>query len=125
MEQIIKTCDALVGRGRNQKPHGEPIADSTRFRVDGRDYVVDLCEEHRGVLMAALQPFIAISRRAGTSLPRNARGRAVMRAKGGVTFTTADVRNWLMQNPAHGDVSTTGRIPNALIEEYKREHNLL
>lgn len=123
MEEIVKRCDYKIGRGRNVRPHGEVVEESTRFRVDNREFVVDLCGEHKQSLMTCLQPFIDISRRAGTALPKNARGRAVMRAKGGVTFTTKDVREWL-QTSGHGEVSSTGRVPNALIEEYKVAHGL-
>jgi hypothetical protein len=121
-EEIVKRCDFKVGRGRNIKAHGEIVDESTRFRIDGREYVVDLCDEHKGSLAECLNPFVEISRRAGTALPRNARGRAVMRAKGGVTFTTKDVREWLQgQNVP---VSESGRVPNALIDQYKEAHGL-
>jgi len=128
-DEVIKRCDLLVGRGRNRKPHGEVIEDGqpTRYRVNGRDYEADLCAEHRGALVEALQPFIEVSRRAGTSLPRNARGRAVMRAKGGVMFTTKDVRNWLEAEAeaGRGDApSPSGRIPNSDIERYKMANGL-
>lgn len=122
-EEIIRRCDYKVGRGRNAKPHGELIGDSTRFKVDNREYLVDICDEHKEALMASLRPFIDISRRAGTALPRNSRGRAIMRAKGGKTFTTKDVRVWLQQQPGV-TVGESGRIPNEQIEMYKQAHGL-
>ncbi|WP_020142358.1 histone-like nucleoid-structuring protein Lsr2 [Terracoccus sp. 273MFTsu3.1] len=128
-DEVIKRCDLLVGRGRNRKPHGEVIEDgqSTKFRVNGRDYEADLCTEHRAALTEAVSDFIAVSRRSGTSLPRNARGRAVMRAKGGVMFTTKDVRRWLEDEAAAGRgeaPSPSGRIPNSDIERYKMANGL-
>jgi len=122
-EEIVKRCDFMVGRGRNQRKHGDVIEDSTRLRVDGREFVVDLCEEHKGSLMECLSPFVEIARRAGTALPRNARGRAVMRAKGGKTFTTKDVREWLQERQE--PVAESGRIPNAMIDKYKEAHGLV
>jgi len=122
-EEIVKRCDYKVGRGRNIHPHGEVVQESTRFRIDGREFVVDLCDEHKDSLMQCVTPFVEISRRAGSSLPRNARGRAVMRAKGGVTFTTKDVREWLQGQSQ--PVSESGRIPNAMIDAYKEAHGLV
>jgi len=122
-EEIVKRCDYKVGRGRNIHPHGEVVQESTRFRIDGREFVVDLCDEHKDSLMECVTPFVEISRRAGSSLPRNARGRAVMRAKGGVTFTTKDVREWLQGQSQ--PVSESGRIPNAMIDAYKEAHGLV
>lgn len=122
-EEIIKRCDYRIGRGRNQKPHGEIIEESTRFRLDNREFLVDLCDEHKEAMLNCLQPFMDISRRAGAGLPKNARGRAVMRAKGGKTFTSKDVRNWLAEQPGRA-VSDTGRLPNAVIDEYKAAHGV-
>lgn len=122
-EEVIKKCDYKIGRGRNLRNHGEIVAESTRLRIDGREYLVDLCDEHKEAMMECMRPFLEISRRASSALPRNARGRAVMRAKGGVTFTTSDVRQWLQEN--NRPVSETGRVPNALIDEYKAAHGLV
>lgn len=122
-EEIIRKCDYPVGRGRNVHPHGELIGEPTRFRVDTKEYVADICDEHKAEMLEALKPFMQIARKAGSALPRNARGRAVMRAKGGVTFTSKDVRQWLIDEGR--DVGQSGRIPNAQIEEYKAAHGLL
>jgi hypothetical protein len=129
-DEVIKRCDFPVGRGRNKRPHGEVIENGvpTRFRINGRDYEADLCAEHRAALDEALADFVAIARRSGTVLPRNSRGRAVMRAKGGVLFTTKDVRNWLEAEAkaGRGDApSPSGRIPNADIDRYKEAHGLV
>lgn len=129
VEEVIKRCDFPVGRGRNQRPHGEVVesGESTKFRVGGRDYEADLCDAHRNALSEAVAPFIAVSRRSGTTLPRNARGRAVMRAKGGLLFTTKDVRSWLEKEAEAGrgdPPSPSGRVPNADIERYKAAHGI-
>lgn len=130
MEEVIKRCDFPTGRGRNIKAHGEVVesGESTKYRFNGRDYEADLCDEHRAAFAKALEPFLAISRRSGTALPRNARGRAVMRAKGGKMFTTKDVRNWLEAEAeaGRGDApSPSGRIPNSDIERYKAANGLV
>lgn len=123
MEESIRRCDYLVGR-TNRKPHMEKVEDGlpTQFRVGGKEYEADLCAEHRQALLDAVEPFVAISRRTGTASPRNAKGRAIMRAKGGQVFTTKDVRQWLVEQ---GDsVPPTGRIPNVDIDRYKEAHNI-
>ena len=124
MEESIRRCDFPVGRGANRKPHMEQVEDGepTRFRVGGKEYEADLCLQHREALVEAVQPWISIARRAGTVAPRNAKGRAIMRAKGGALFTTKDVRQWLVEQ---GDnVPPTGRIPNADIDRYKAAHGI-
>lgn len=124
-DEIIKKCDFRVGRGRNIHPHGVTVEgnEATTFRIGGVEYSADLCSEHRAAMLECLQPFIAISKRTGRSYsPRNARGRMVMRAKGGVTFTTKDVRRWLEEQGR--EVPNTGRLANEIIEEYKVANGL-
>lgn len=123
MERTIKECDFPVGRGANIRPHGEPVEQSTKFKIDSEEFEVDLCDDHRAVLRESLQKFIEIARRTSSSVPRNARGRAMMRAKGGQMFTTKDVRIWLKEN-GHTDVPASGRIPNRDIAAYKTAHGI-
>lgn len=117
MEETIRRCDVVVGKGRNRAAHGEVIKDPVRITVGGKNYLMDICPEHEAEMLERLQPYLSIARRAGQALPRNGRGRAVMRAKGGRPFTTADVRIWARENGK--DVPATGRVPNELIEEFK------
>lgn len=123
MEETVRRCDYLVGR-TNKRPHAVQVEDGqpTTFRVGGKEYTADLCVEHREALVTACQPFIEVARRSGSVGPRNAKGRAIMRAKGGVLFTTKDVRAWLKEQDIA--VPETGRIPNVDIERYKQAHNL-
>lgn len=124
MDEVVKKCDFRVGRGKTAKPHGITVesGESTKYRVDGVEYTADLCDEHRAAMTEILAPFLEVSRRVGRVTAKNARGRVVMRAKGGVTFTTKDVRVWLEEQGKA--VPATGRIPNALIDEYKDAHSL-
>jgi hypothetical protein len=79
----------------------------------------DLCRKHKDYLAEVLTPFVAISRRSRAITSVNARGRKVLRGKGGRTFTTSDVREWLRLQGEN--VPDTGRIPNADIEKFMRQ----
>ncbi len=124
MEQVVKMCDFPVGRGSNIHPHGETVTATTKFRVDNVEYEVDLCDPHREDFLNTFAKFVAISRRTGTIGPRNGKGRAIMRARGGAQFTTSDVRKWLREQPGGESTPDTGRIPNADIQKYKESHGL-
>lgn len=72
-------------------------------------YEIDLSDEHRDELLAALQPYITAARRVGRRV-----------ASAGTTSSTrhdrAAVRAWAREN-GH-QVSDRGRIPTAVLEAY-------
>lgn len=112
-QKTILECDRLV---RNQ-PCGAPVEERTTFV--GRDsitYSLDLCEKHVLDFDKALQPFIEIAdpikAKTGSAVRKALKGKG-----GGKPFTTKDVRNWLIEQGR--DVPASGRLPNALIEEYQ------
>jgi len=69
-------------------------------------YEIDLSDEHRDELLAALAPYLKVARRVRVSAGAAARSRS----------DGADVRAWARAN-GH-DVSDRGKIPAAVLEAY-------
>lgn len=117
MQEVILRCD-FEEKGSKC---GLVVPDNrtTTFALDAVSYEADLCAKHKKVFEACMQPVMSIAR------PTTSRaGKAVRQALKGKkgTFTTKDVRKWLQDQGR--EVSPTGRIPNALIEEYKEAQNV-
>lgn len=117
-EEVTRRCDFRIhSRGKYHKcdvriPDDEP----TEFTVDDNVYLGDLCEQHRLDLNSALAPFIEVSK---ASL-RQQVGKALRNAFAhydGTKFTTADARQWLVENGY--EVGQKGSIREDLIEDYK------
>lgn len=117
MQEVIRRCDLLV----NGKRCGERVPDDspTSFAVNSTTYEMDLCATHYQDFYEALEPYLGVAEPTKTRA-----GRAVRRAIRGQTgaFTTKDVRQWLQEQGR--DVSPTGKIANALVEEYKVAHGV-
>lgn len=113
MQEVIHRCDKEVRGGKC----GDVVPDNTptEFSVDAVSYEVDLCAKHKKEFETAMRPYLSIaepiSARAGKAV------RQAIKGRGGATFTTRDVRRWLQEQGR--EVSPTGRIPNAQIEEYR------
>jgi hypothetical protein len=126
-EQITRTCDYLIGRGRNEHPCGDTIPDNkpTTFSFNGEVREVDLCARHQQPLKDAFIQYFPLSRRTQsqvvkTQVPFGAR--KVMTAPGTrLTFTSKQVRDWLREQ-GH-EVPESGRIKENLIQEYVKAHS--
>ena len=118
MDIISKTCDYR----KRGTACGQPVPGdlSTEFALAPNSYAGDLCVEHKEALSDALAPFIEIARPGRAISAVNSRGRKLLRGKGGKTFTTRDVRAWLVEQGK--EVSEGGRLPNADIELYMTRH---
>jgi len=115
MQEVVRRCDRLIGTKGNRCGERVPNDEPTRFVIDGVGYEADLCEKHHEDFNRAVASFLHIAEpttaRAGNAM------RKAMRGKKGA-FTTKDVREWAA---AQGrDVPASGRLPNAMIEEYKQ-----
>ncbi|MFF1701216.1 histone-like nucleoid-structuring protein Lsr2 [Streptomyces sp. NPDC058252] len=116
---VKKACDVKIRRGSKKVACGKDVPNNepTSVTIGTTKYVMDLCEEHQGALMSALEPYTSV---ASDVLQR--RGNVVRKAIQGKrgAFTTKDVRNWLKQQGR--EVTETGRLPNDLIQEYVEAH---
>ena len=92
---------------------GSPAAESIRFAIDGRSYVIDLNKKNAAALRKALDPFRTAARR--DAAPRSGRRPATAaRPAGGVDAKA--VRAWAKSNRVK--VPARGRIPSAIVEKY-------
>lgn len=117
MQEVVRKCDATVGKNANKCGERVPNDKPLTFAVEGVHYEADLCDKHRAAFLDSVAPYTDLARpvstRSGSAV------RAVLKGKRGV-FTTKDVRQWLKEQGR--DVSPSGRLPNEFIEEYKAAH---
>ena len=84
------------------------------FAYQGIQYEIDLSEKNTKKLDTALAPFVAAGRRVGSRTAR--RSRAIP-----ATVDTKAVRKWAESNGI--EVSSRGRIPAHVIEQYRAAGN--
>jgi hypothetical protein len=117
---VSKTCDKKIPKGRKKVPCGQPVPgnEATAITVGTTRYLMDLCDEHKAELMAAVEPFTEVAhdaqKRTGTQV------RKAIQGKGGKAFTAADVREWMKDQGR--EISGTGRLPASVIREFQDAH---
>lgn len=99
-----------------------PGATTVSFAINGQTYEIDLNDKNQKALEDALDPFIAVARRAPrqttTAKPTHgsagvSRGPSLATTKG---YQVEEIRAWAK---AQGmDVSERGRVANAIVEKY-------
>ncbi len=94
-----------------------PAAATVRFGYDGRDYEIDLNEEHAAELDEFLAPYLEHARRVGDG------GRASRRRRlpGQPREDTQAIRRWAREQGYQ--VSNRGRIPNDVVAAYQTAHS--
>jgi hypothetical protein len=95
---------------------GSEPARTVRFGLDGREYQIDLNDEHEQALRQVLAPWIAHARR--TVLTRFPEPRAA--GDGGVPVDASEIRRWAAERGI--EVRERGRIPSAVRARYEAEH---
>ncbi|MCU1569664.1 MAG: hypothetical protein JWR33_405 [Naasia sp.] len=109
---IVETVDDLDGSVITDGSGG-----TVAFSFQGRSYEIDLSEENREKLEAALDPFISKARATGqrrrVAEPASSRG-----GSGGNRLQ--EVREWARAN-GH-EVSDRGRIAKAIQDAYEQAH---
>ena len=93
------------------------------FSVDGHQYEVDACEEHREKMQDAFAPYVGAARKAGGSgaTPRRAARTAGRPASGGNDREEVQrIREWAREN-GH-TVSERGRLSSTVIAAYDAAH---
>jgi hypothetical protein len=93
---------------------GSEPAQTVYFSLDGRDYEIDLSDEHAAELSDCLAPWVAAGRRASTARIPEPRSRPRR------VTETADIRRWAREN--HIPVSERGRISIDLRTRYEAAH---
>lgn len=84
---------------------------ATHFSFEGASYEIDLTEKERQSLSEALEPYVAVARKArgGSKAKRTTSSAQSSDAK--------TIRAWAAENSF--DVPSRGRIPASVIEAYK------
>ncbi|HVU72652.1 MAG TPA: Lsr2 family protein [Mycobacteriales bacterium] len=92
---------------------GSAAAETIRFSIDGRGYVIDLNKKNAAALRKALDPYRAAARRDSAARSSRRPGSA---ARPGGSVDAKAVRAWAKANRVK--VPARGRIPSAVLEKY-------
>ncbi|MPZ61303.1 MAG: Lsr2 family protein [Propionibacteriales bacterium] len=94
---------------------GGEAEETVSFGLDGATYEVDLSAENAEQLREALAPYVESGRKVG-----GRRRRRAARSAGGQAATTAEVREWAMENG--WDISPRGRLSKEVRDAYAAAH---
>ncbi|HLM04328.1 MAG TPA: Lsr2 family protein [Blastococcus sp.] len=91
---------------------------TVRFGLDGKDYELDLTNEHADELRAAFDRYVKAARNVG--------GRRSARNRGTTTRSTTNVdsravREWARANKV--ELSARGRIPRSVVDQFRAAGN--
>ena len=118
----MREADAMVQRvitERFDDLDGSPAVETVRFGYAGRDYEIDLNEEHAAALDEALAPYLEHARRANGVQPRQRRARKGEESHRGPEELRA-IRQWAREQGLK--VSDRGRIAADVIAKYDEAH---
>ena len=97
---------------------GSDATETVRFGLDGTSYEIDLSEKNATALRKALERYVSVARRAGSSrLPAGGRrATASSRRNADRGYDIAQLREWAGANKVK--VPARGRIPQAVVDQY-------
>jgi Lsr2 len=95
--------------------------ETVNFALDGRQYEIDLTNDHANEMRAALDRYVRAARKVG-----GRRGRAPAIATGAkatapVDYSPQAVRAWAKANKI--DISPRGRIPQSVVDQFRAAGN--
>ena len=118
--EVVVTCDVHEGDSE--------AAETIEFAFNGQGYVIDLCAEHAEEVRVQFQDLISYARRAVGSRTRRRSAVSTTVGRTGPGSRGAsdperlrDIREWARSN-GYPDLSSRGRIPRAVVEEYEAAH---
>jgi Lsr2 len=95
--------------------------ETVHFALDGREYEIDLTNDHADELRAALDRYVRAARKVG-GRPSRARATATVgKATAPVDYSPQAVRAWARANKI--DVSPRGRIPQSVVDRFRAAGN--
>ena len=122
-ETVVFTCDL----------HDDEVSDKVEtvsFGLDGQNYELDACEQHRSQLQEAFAPYVGAARKAGggssAGTRRSTRSAGRSTSGGSSSGSGADreevqrIREWARAN-GH-KVSERGRLSSGVLEAYRAAH---
>lgn len=92
---------------------GSKDAEEVSFSYNGTDYTIDLGKKNLAALEKALKPYLA----AATKVPKGSARTSRSAKSRSTNQNLAVVREWARSSGI--DVSDRGRIPTAVLEQYK------
>lgn len=99
---------------------GSEAVGTVDFGFDRKNYEIDLSEANREGLEKALEPFIAVARRASGGSGRQRVAAPVAARTGRGSKKNEEIRNWARERGL--TVSDRGRIASTVIDAYLAEH---
>jgi len=93
---------------------GKAAAETVAFGIDGREFEIDLSEKNAKALRKAIEAYIGSARRVGGR-------KAVVKPQVATGVDNRAVRAWASSNGI--ELSTRGRIPSDVIEQYRAAGN--
>ena len=100
---------------------GSPAVDTVAFALDGTSYEIDLSKRNAAAFRKAFDRYVkAAQRQDGTrSAPRRRTVKAAPKGKAKRDFDLTQLREWAAANDVV--VPSRGRIPQAVVEQYKAD----
>ena len=96
---------------------GSPATATIEFTFDGKNYVIDLSEQHADEFNKALAPYIEHARRAPTNKRKSRSSSEAARVK---RQKNAEIRAWALENGV--TVSKRGQLGQDTIAAYEAAH---
>ena len=100
---------------------GSPAVETVAFALDGTSYEIDLSKRNAAAFRKTFDRYVkAAQRQGGTrSTPRRRTAKAATNGKAKRDFDLTQLREWAGANDIA--VPSRGRIPQAIVEQYKAD----
>lgn len=99
---------------------GSPATTTIEFNVGGKNYVIDLSEQHADEFNKALAPYIEHARRARRTPANKRKARSSSEAARIKRQKTAEMRAWAIDN-GH-TIAKRGQLSQDIIDAYEAAH---
>lgn len=99
---------------------GSPATATIEFTFDGKNYVIDLSEQHAAEFNEALAPYIEHARRARRAPANKRKSRSSSEAARVKRQKNAEIRAWALENGV--TVSKRGQLGQDTIAAYEAAH---
>lgn len=99
---------------------GSPATTTIKFSVGGKNYIIDLSEQHADEFNKALAPYIKHARRARRGPANKRKPRSSSEAARAKRQKNAQIRAWALENGV--TVSKRGQLGQDIIAAYEAAH---
>jgi hypothetical protein len=97
------------------------VGETVNFALDGRQYEIDLTNDHANEMRAALDRYVRAARKVGGRKGRAGAKAIVTKTTAAVDYSPQAVRAWAKANKI--DVSPRGRIPQSVVDRFRAAGN--